>query len=123
MNKINFRSSCGISSGLDLFGDKWSLLIIRDLLQYEVRTFKDFAEAGEKISSARLSDRLQKLEKWEVITKEKHPTNKKVFLYKLTQKGKDLSPVVAELLKWSYKYLNFHISENSKKMAKNLNRV
>ena len=62
-NKKNiFRSDCPISSALDLFGDKWSLLIIRDLVYFGDRTFKDFSNADEKISSARLSDRLCKLD-------------------------------------------------------------
>ena len=60
----NFRSDCPISSALDLFGDKWSLLIIRDLVYFGDRTFKDFSNADEGISSARLSDRLCKWKYW-----------------------------------------------------------
>ncbi len=116
-----FRSDCPISSALDLFGDKWSLLIIRDLVYFGERTFKDFANAAEKISSARLSDRLCKLESLELITKTKHPTNKKVFLYDLTEKGMDLFPVIAEYIRWSNKHLNEHIAEEAKQFAKMLN--
>jgi len=115
-----FRSDCPISSALDLFGDKWSLLIIRDLVYFGERTFKDFANAAERISTARLSDRLCKLENLELITKSNHPTNKKVYLYNLTLKGMDLFPVIAEYIKWSNKYLPDHIAEEAKGFAKML---
>ncbi|WP_394747434.1 winged helix-turn-helix transcriptional regulator [Spongiimicrobium salis] len=117
MKKNEFRSSCPISSALDLFGDKWSLLIVRDLLEHGERTFKDFSTAGENISSARLSERLTKLIHLEAMIKKKHPTNKKVYLYELTEKGKDLAPIIAELVQWSDKYLNDHISEKGKNAA------
>jgi len=117
----NFRSDCPISSALDLFGDKWSLLIIRDLVYFGERTFKDFVSAAERISTARLTDRLCKLENLELITKTRHPTNKKVFLYNLTPKGMDLFPVIAEYIRWSDKYLNEHIADEAKTLAKLLN--
>ncbi|MEM8928118.1 MAG: helix-turn-helix domain-containing protein [Bacteroidota bacterium] len=114
MNKELFRSNCPISSSLDLFGDKWTLLIVRDLLYHGSRTFKDLFQSEENIPSSRLADRLKKLENMEAITKEKHPTNKKVFIYKLTQKGKDLAPTIIELITWGNKHLSEHISEESK---------
>lgn len=117
-----FRSDCPISSALDLFGDKWSLLVIRDLVYFGERTFKDFSGAAENISSARLSDRLCKLESLELVIKSNHPTNKKVYLYTLTPKGMDLFPVIAEYVKWSNKYLNEHIAEPAKEFAKNLEK-
>lgn len=118
--KINFRSDCPISSALDLIGDKWSLLIIRDLVYEGERTFKDFSNAAEAISSARLSDRLSKLEALGMIKKKDHPTNKKVFLYSLTRKGADLFPVISEFILWSDKYLHAHISRQAREFAKKL---
>jgi DNA-binding HxlR family transcriptional regulator len=118
--KNNFRSDCPISSALDLFGDKWSLLIIRDLVYFEERTFKNFSNAAEKISSARLADRLCKLDVLGLIKKSNHPTNKKVFIYSLTEKGLDLFPVIAEYVRWSNKYLNEHINKPAKEFAQNL---
>lgn len=115
-----FRSDCPISSALDLFGDKWSLLIIRDLVYFGERTFKDFSNADEKISSARLSDRLCKLEVLGLLLKSNHPTNKKVFIYRLTPKGMDLFPVIAEYVRWSNKYLNEHINEPGKQFSQQL---
>ncbi len=119
-NKEIFRSTCPVSSALDFFGDKWSLLIVRELILYGERTFKDFNGINEKISTARLSDRLSKLEFLGILTKSNHPTNKKVFLYNLTKKGMDLTPIIAEYISWGYKYLNDHISEESKKIAEKL---
>lgn len=118
----NFRSSCPVSSALDLFGDKWSLIIVRDIVYYGERTFKDFSQNTEKISSARLSDRLIKLEELGIITKNQHPTNKKVFLYDLTRKGLDLTPVIIEFVLWSAKYLKNHISEESMSLVNDLNK-
>lgn len=120
MSVNNFRSTCPISSCLDLFGDKWTLLIVRDLLYYGSRTFKDFSESEEHISSARLTERLKKLEELEALTKESHPTNKKVFIYRITQKGKDLAPAIIELIAWGNKYLSEHVSEESKAFARNI---
>ncbi|WP_299111007.1 helix-turn-helix domain-containing protein [uncultured Winogradskyella sp.] len=120
MDENIFRSTCPISSSLDLFGDKWTLLIVRDLLYHGTRTFKDFYQSEENISSARLSERLKKLEGLQALTKENHPTNKKVYIYKLTQKGKDLAPAIIDLITWGNKYLNHHISDESKKFAANL---
>lgn len=120
MKGKKFRSTCPISSGLDLFGDKWTLLIIRDLLYSGKRTFKDFMEAGEQISSARLSERLKKLEGLEMILKVRHSSNKKIFIYSLTQKGKDLASVIADLIIWSAKYLPEHVLDETKALAKRL---
>ena len=120
MNEVVFRSNCPISSSLDLFGDKWTLLVVRDLLYHGSRTFKDLFQSEENIPSSRLADRLKKLENMGAITKEKHPTNKKVFIYGLTQKGKDLAPVIIELIQWGNKYLSEHISEESKAFNRTL---
>jgi DNA-binding HxlR family transcriptional regulator len=120
--KIVHRSDCPLSSALDFFGDRWSLLIIRDLIYFGERTFKNFSDGNEGISSARLSDRLARLEDLNVITKKDHPTNKKVYLYNLTQKGVDLFPIIAEYILWSDKYLESHISVQAKEFANQLKR-
>lgn len=120
MSENIFRSTCPISSSLDLFGDKWTLLIVRDLLYHGSRTFKDLFQSEENIPSSRLADRLKKLESMGAITKEKHPTNKKVFIYRLTQKGKDLAPAIIELIQWGNKHLSEHISEESKAFNRRL---
>ena len=100
-----FRSSCLIASGLDLIGDKWSLLIIRDMLMFQKKTFKELVASKEGIATNLLSARLKLLESLEVITKRKLPENKKENIYLLTEKGLDLAPLISELVIWSDKYV------------------
>lgn len=100
-----FRSSCLIASALDLIGDKWSLLIIRDMLMHQKKTFKEMATSGEGVATNLLSARLKLLESLEVITKRKLPENKKENIYLLTEKGIDLAPLILEIVIWSDKYV------------------
>ena len=93
-----FRSSCVIASCLDLIGDKWSLLIIRDMLLAQKKTFKEFATSDEEIATNLLSSRLKMLESLEVITKRKLPANKKENIYLLTEKGLSLAPMILEIV-------------------------
>jgi DNA-binding HxlR family transcriptional regulator len=94
----------GIS--LDLVGDRWSLLIVRDLMVRGLGTFKDFQEAGEGIATNILADRLKKLEAAGVITASPEPTDARRVRYRLTEKGIDLGPVLAELLLWGARHEN-----------------
>ncbi len=98
------RSNCPISYALDFFGDKWSLLIIRDIALEQKRFYKDFQNSKEGIATNILSDRLKKLENNGIIRSavyEKKKTQKEYFL---TQKGKDLIPILLEMIVWSYRY-------------------
>ncbi len=103
--KKKFRSSCLIASALDLIGDKWSLLIIRDMLLFKKKTFKDLAESDEGVATNLLSSRLKLLESIGVITKRKLPENKKTNIYLLTNKGIDLAPIIMEVVIWSDQYV------------------
>src|SRR5882757_1640495 len=96
--KIIFRSDCPISTALDIFGDKWSLLIIRDMVFKGRNTYGDLLDAEEKIATNILADRLALLECGELISKHKHPDSKAKVLYKLTLKGIDLVPVLLEII-------------------------
>ena len=98
MNK--FRSGCPISSSLDVLGDKWSLLIVRDMLIKHKKTFKEISNSDERIAPSILSARLKLLESYKLITKRKLPENKKENIYLLTKKGVDLAPVIIELTFW-----------------------
>lgn len=100
-----FRSSCLIASALDLLGDKWSLLIVRDMLLHQKKTFKEISASEEGVATNLLSSRLKFLESLEVITKRKLPGNKKENIYLLTEKGIDLAPVILEIVVWSDKYV------------------
>src|SRR5947208_7154193 len=98
------RSGCPVSISLELFGDRWSLLIIRDLMVRGFRTFREFQESGEGISTNILADRLQKLEASGIITAEEEKTDRRRVNYRLTRKGIDLAPVLLELLIWGARH-------------------
>jgi DNA-binding HxlR family transcriptional regulator len=100
-----FRSSCIIASALDLIGDKWSLLIVRDMLMHKKTTYKEIASSGEGIATNLLSTRLKLLLSLDVITKRKLPGNKKENIYLLTEKGIDLAPLILEIVLWSDKHV------------------
>lgn len=98
------RSDCPISSSLDIWGDKWSLLIVRDLIFSMQCTYGDFLKSEEKIATNILATRLQMLESNGIITKLNHPDSKAKVLYQLTQKGIDLLPIMIEIHLWADKY-------------------
>ena len=98
--KKEFRSGCPISSTLDVVGDKWSLLIIRDMLVKQKKTFKEISDSDEKIVPSILSARLKLLESYKLIFKTKMPDNKKENIYLLTEKGLRLTPIIIEFSLW-----------------------
>ena len=106
--KIEYRSDCPISITLDIFGDKWSLLIVRDMVFKGMSTYGDFLNSGEKIATNILADRLMMLEVGGIIAKQKHPESKAKILYTLTPKGISLVPVLVEIIAWSEKYHEVH---------------
>jgi DNA-binding HxlR family transcriptional regulator len=87
-----------------MFGDRWSLLIIRDLMVRGFRTFREFEESGEGIATNILADRLQKLEATGIIAAEAEETDRRKVNYRLTGKGIDLAPVLLELLIWGARH-------------------
>ena len=107
------RSDCPISSSLDIWGDKWSLLIVRDLMFSKQCTYGDFLKSDEKIATNILASRLQMLEENGVITKEDHPDSKAKVLYKLTKKGTDLLPLMIEINLWADKYFTLPIDRKA----------
>ena len=98
--KKEFRSGCQVSSSLDVVGDKWSLLIIRDMLLKHKKTFKEISDSEEKIAPSILSARLKFLELYKLIFKTKVPDNKKENIYLLTEKGIRLTPIIIEFSLW-----------------------
>lgn len=104
MEKSIKRSDCPVSYAMDLFGDKWSLLIIRDLMFYDKQFFKEFRQSKEKIATNILSDRLKKLELFGLISSHVYEKHRSQKVYSLTTKGKELIPVLIEIMMWSSKY-------------------
>ena len=120
MNKARKRSDCPVSCSLDIWGDKWSLLIIRDLMFSKECTYGDFLKAPEGIATNILASRLQALEENEIIEKLDHPESKAKVLYRLTRKGIDLLPVMIEINLWAEKY--FPIPADRKAMLKEVKK-
>jgi len=98
------RSGCPVSISLEVFGDRWSLLIVRDLMVRGFRTFKEFQQAGEGIATNILADRLKKLEAAGIIDPEPEQTDGRKVNYRLTEKGIGLAPVMLELLIWGARH-------------------
>ena len=98
------RSGCPVSLSLERFGDRWSLLIIRDLMVRGYRTFKQFEDSGEGIATNILADRLDKLERYGILVAESDPADGRRIYYRLTKKGIDLAPLLLELLIWGARY-------------------
>ncbi|WP_193185839.1 winged helix-turn-helix transcriptional regulator [Nisaea sediminum] len=102
-NKLR-TSGCPVAFGLDIFGDRWSLLIIRDMMLHGKKTYGDFLEGGEGISTNILAARLKQLEAQGIVEKSRDPDSGRSYLYHLTDKGRDLAPVLFDIILWSGKY-------------------
>jgi len=103
-NSKHCRSNCPINFVLETFGDKWTLLIVRDLMFKGKRAYNEFLQSDEKISTNILADRLRKLEEHEIVTKAVDPDNRSKSIYSLTARGKDLLPIMLEITAWSAKH-------------------
>ena len=101
----DFRCNCPFTSALDIVGDKWILVIVKQMLVEGKQTFKDFTESEEAIATNILSSKLKFLEEVGIIVKTKRPANKKVNYYFLTDKGLALTPILVELASWSDGFL------------------
>jgi DNA-binding HxlR family transcriptional regulator len=102
--KSERRSGCPVSISLEALGDRWSLLIVRDLMVRGLRTFKEFQKAGEGIASNILANRLRKLEMAGIITQEAENSDGRRVNYRLTEKGIDLAPLLLDLLIWGARH-------------------
>ena len=104
MKQPNRRSDCPISFALDLFGDRWTLLVIRDLMFKGKKNYGEFLQSEERIATNILSDRLSLLEGAGLVTREKDPAKASKIIYRLTERGIDLVPVMVEIIKWSARH-------------------
>lgn len=124
MNKINYTHSdaeafCACKVSLDLLGDRWSLIIVRDLFRGK-NTFSQFLNNDEQISSNILVDRLKKLRSLEVINYKRNIRDKKIKEYYLTDRGIDLYPIIYELQFWTLNNVSFNETKNTKAWGKSL---
>ncbi|MBI2513378.1 MAG: helix-turn-helix transcriptional regulator [Opitutae bacterium] len=102
------RSDCPIANALDVLGDRWSLLIVRDLVFRGFREFGQFLGAGEGISTNILTERLERLQCAGIVARFDHATDGKKYVYLLAEKGIDLIPLLIELVLWGAKYTPDH---------------
>jgi DNA-binding HxlR family transcriptional regulator len=118
------RSGCPVNISLEVFGDRWSLLIVRDLMVRGFHTFGDFQHAGEGIATNILADRLRRLCRAGIVRAESDPADGRQKHYRLTEKGIDLAPVLLELLIWGAKHEQTDApAEVISEMAKNRDAV
>lgn len=102
-NVERFRSNCPVNFGLEMFGDKWSLLIVRDIVFWGKKTYSDFLRSDEGIATNILASRLTQLEENGILKKEPHPTDRRKDVYAMTEKGLELIPLLVEIVSWSGK--------------------
>ncbi len=95
------RSGCPLNASVEMLGDRWSLLIIRDMMLRGFRTFKEFMECYEGIATNILADRLRQLVAHGILATEADPSDGRKVIYSLTAKGIDLAPVLTEMVLWA----------------------
>ena len=100
----NRRSTCPISASLEVLGDRWSLLIVRDMMFGGARTYKDFLTSEEGIATNVLANRLTRLQDSGIIASDRDPKDRRSFIYRLTAKGAELAPVLMELSRWGTRF-------------------
>jgi DNA-binding HxlR family transcriptional regulator len=99
--KAERRSECPLNASVEMLGDHWSLLIIRDMMLRGASTYKEFMECYEGIATNILANRLRKLVAYGIIAAETHPSDRRKVTYRLTEKGIDLAPVLTEMVLWA----------------------
>lgn len=103
-SQSDWRSGCPLNVALEIFGDRWTLLILRDLVFKQFSTFRQFQESGEGIATNILSDRLKKLQEHGIIASRRSESDARVIEYRPTAKGLDLLPVLIEMILWAARY-------------------
>ena len=115
---VSFRSLCPVATGLDVFGDKWTLLILRDMLFLHKSTFNEFKDAPELMPSKMLSNRLKKLESLGYITRIKGEVNKKNVHYLLEEKGMETFPIMVEIALFTTDFYYDHLGDTYTEVVK-----
>jgi DNA-binding HxlR family transcriptional regulator len=98
------RSGCPLKASVEMLGDRWSLLILRDMMIRGYRSFNEFLQSDEKIASNILADRLRRLESYGIIATERDASDGRKVIYSLTPKGIDLAPVLTEMVLWAARH-------------------
>lgn len=121
-SKEDIRSHCAVNYGVEIFGDRWSLLIIRDIVFAGKKTYGEFLKSEEGIATNVLASRLAFLEEQGILWRAPSPTDGRKDFYTLTEKGLDLVPILLNVVVWSAKYDSKSYVRRSKKFIADLNR-
>lgn len=105
MPKHEFRSQCSIARTLELVGDKWTLLVVRDLMWHGKRTFQALQTSAEGMPTNILADRLKRLEAWGLVRREPYQQRPVRYAYHLTDEGRSLEPVLLGIMSWGHEHL------------------
>lgn len=100
-----FRSRCSIARALEIVGDKWTLLVVRDLMWHGKHTFKALQENEEHMPSNTLAERLQRLTSWGLVQRSLYQENPARYEYHLTDEGRSFEPVLLEIMQWGHHHL------------------
>ena len=101
----DFRSGCSIARTLEIVGDKWTLLIVRDLMWHGKQTFQALQDSAENVPSNILSERLRRLIDWGLVRREAYQQNPPRYAYRLTEEGRSLEPVLLQIMAWGHRHL------------------
>lgn len=104
MKRTDQKSLCPINFTLEIIGNSWSILILRDLMVFGKKTFGEYINSEERIGTVALTQRLSELEKFQIISGETHSKDKRKIIYSLTEKGIDMLPIVYEMAIWGSNY-------------------
>lgn len=104
MTQRDWRSKCPLNIALEVIGDRWTLLILRDLMLKQLSTYREFQDSGEGIATNVLAHRLKLLQEENMIVGERSTTDARVVRYRPTRKGLDLLPVIVEMILWAHAY-------------------
>ena len=99
------RSTCPIASTLEVIGDRWSLVVLRDILLRGKRRYRELLDGPEAIATNILADRLARLEQWDILHKSRDPEDRRQFVYTPTRRGLDLLPILFQLVRWGLKHV------------------
>ncbi len=102
----DFRSRCSIARTLELVGDKWTLLIVRDLMWHDKHTFQALQDSAERVPSNILSERLKRLMNWGLVRRETYQQRPVRYHYHLTDSGRALEPVLLQAMHWGHQHLD-----------------
>jgi DNA-binding HxlR family transcriptional regulator len=111
MKRTDQKSHCPVNSALEVVGDPWSLLVVRDIVFYGKHTFGEFLASEERITTSVLADRLARLVSCGILSKQRNPADKRREFYSLTDAGLALIPILVELANWGVRY-DTEVTEN-----------